>query len=197
MQGFTYFPAAVYRDERPDLVEDILPTAIKYLDNVRGEQGFLCQSRPLQGDAVFRPVADYLLLSSVAILKEQGYQTDHYDFYVSGLWAQEVKSGTSTHVHVHKNSQISGWMFLETPNNGAYPVYHDTRVNKSMIELDLIGSEEITLATSTIHFNNVVPGTVLLSNSWMPHQLVGGVSDEPTRCIHFIISHKDRPCSMC
>jgi cytochrome d ubiquinol oxidase subunit I len=38
---------------------------------------------------------------------------------------------------------------------------------------------------------------ILAANSWMQHQLVGGNAETPTRCLHFIISHKDRPCSTC
>lgn len=197
MEGFAYFPAIVYRDERPELAEELVPHAVKYLDEVRDTQGFLCQSGSLQHDPAFRAVADYLLLSAVGILQEQGYVTSRYDFYLSGLWAQEVGRGAGTNVHVHKNSQISGWMFLETPENAAYPIYYDTRMNKAMVELDFAPSEEITNATNSIHFNNVLPGTVLFSNSWMQHQLVGGNAEQPTRCLHFIVSHKERPCSTC
>lgn len=197
MEGFSYFPAIVYRDERPELAEEIVPHAIKYLDDVRNTQGSLCQSASLQHDPAFRSVADYLLLSAVGILQDQGYDTSRYDFYLSGLWAQEISSGSGTNVHVHKNSQISGWLFLETPENSAYPVYYDTRMNKAMIELDFAPSDQVTNATSSIHFNNVAPGTVLFSNSWMQHQLAGGNSEQPTRCLHFIVSHKERPCSTC
>jgi hypothetical protein len=88
-------------------------------------------------------------------------------------------------------------MFVDAPQGGAYPVYHDTRMNKAMIELDFAPSDEVTNATNSIHFNNIQQGTVLFSNSWMQHQLVGGNAETPTRCLHFIISHKDRPCSTC
>ena len=157
----------------------------------------MLQSAYLGHDPALREVADYLLLSSVEILRGQGYNVDKYDFYLSGLWAQETSKYSGTNVHVHKNSQICGWFFLETPEGGAYPVYHDTRMNKGMVELDFVQGDEISNATNMINFNNVIPGSVLFSNSWMQHQLMGGMSEVPTRCIHFIVSHKERPCSMC
>lgn len=197
MEGFAYFPAIVYRDERPELAEELVPYVSKYLDDVRSTQGSLCQSAGLQHDPVFRLVSDYLLLSAVGILQEQGYAVNHYDFYLSGLWAQEIRQGAGTDVHVHKNSQISGWMFLEAPENAAYPVYYDTRMNKAMVELDFVQGGDVTNATNAIHFNNVRVGTVLFSNSWMQHRLTGGSSERPTRCLHFIVAHKDKPCSMC
>lgn len=192
MEGFAYFPAIVYRDERPDLVEKVLPATMKHLDKVRDSMWAVLQSEHIGGDPDVRDLADYLLWSSVDILRTQGYAVDKYDFYLSGLWAQELQKGAGTNVHVHKNSQICGWFFLETPQGCSYPVYHDTRMNKAMVELDFVQGEEVTNATGIIHFNNVVPGTVLFSNSWMNHQLVGGNADSPTRCVHFIVSHKDR-----
>ena len=88
-------------------------------------------------------------------------------------------------------------VFLETPQGGSYPVFYDTRINKQMVELDFVSNERITNATSAIHFNNVIPGTILLSNSWMQHQLTPNTSDKSTKCLHFIISHKDKLCNIC
>lgn len=197
MEGFAYFPAIVYRDERPDLVEKVLPICKQYLDQVRSPERPMAQSNHMGNDPAMREVADYLLLSAVDILRGQGYSVEKYDFYLQGLWAQEVNKGGGTNVHVHKNSQICGWFFLETPEGGAYPVYHDTRMNKNMVELDFVQGEEVINATNMINFNNVQPGTVLFSNSWMQHQLMGSSSEQPSRCIHFIISHKERMCSTC
>lgn len=197
MEGFAYFPAIVYRDERPDLAEKVLPTCIQYLDQVRKPDWPMCQSAHLGHDPVFQEVANYILLSAVDLLRGQGYAVERYDFYISGLWAQEINRGAGTDVHVHKNSQMCGWFFLETPQSGAYPIYHDTRMNKSMIELDFVQGGEVSNATNIIHFNNMQPGTVMFANSWMRHQLTGSNADTPTRCIHFIVSHKERPCNMC
>lgn len=197
MEGFAYFPAIVYRDERPDLVEKVLPRCVQALDQVRQEGATMIQSMYLGHDPALREVADYLLLSSVDILRGQGYSVENYDFYLSGLWAQETVKNAGTNVHVHKNSQICGWFFLEAPEGGAYPMYYDTRMNKGMVELDFVQGNEVSNATNMINFNNVIPGSVLFSNSWMQHQLVGGVSEAPTRCIHFIVSHKERMCSTC
>jgi hypothetical protein len=196
MEAFAYFPAIVYRDERPDLVEKALPIAVQYLNDARDPMWGFNQSLHMGGNSDLQEVANYLLLSSVDILRWQGYSVEKYDFYLQGFWAQELNKGAGTNVHVHKNSQICGWFFLETPKNGAYPNYYDTRTNKNMVELDFVQTEEITNATNTISFNNVQSGTVLFSNSWMQHQLIGGVSDQPTRCIHFIVSHKERLCNM-
>jgi hypothetical protein len=173
MDGFAYFPVIVYRDERADLVEKALPVCMECLDKVRSPEQFVCQSEYLGQKTAMKEISDYLLTSSVDLLRSQGYSVEQYDFYLSGLWAQELSRGGGTNVHVHKNSQMCGWIFLESPQNGSYPIYHDSRSNKAMSELDFTQGEEISNATNAIHFNNIVPGTVLFSNSWVHHQLSG------------------------
>lgn len=191
IEGFAYFPAIVYRDEQPDFVGKILSTSLNYLKNDYKEN-VTNQTCNLNNEPVMKELINYIIESSKNILSSQGYSVEKYDFYIQGIWAQEVRGLSGTNVHVHKNSQISGWFFLETPVNGAYPIYYDTRNNKNMIELDFEQTDEITNATNSIHFNNIKPGTILFNNSWMQHQLNGGSSKDPTRCIHFIVAHKDR-----
>lgn len=197
MQAFAYFPALVYRDERADLAEQVAPFCAQAIELARQDGASITQSQLLMHDPNFRDVADYLLVSAVNILRDQGYAVDRYDFHLSALWAQEIKAGSGTNVHVHKNSQMCGWMFIDAPDGGAYPIYHDPRLNKRMVELDFEQPQDVINATSQIHFNNVQSGTVLFGNSWLDHQLSGTASTSPTRCLHFIISHKDRPCSTC
>lgn len=203
MEAFAYFPALVYRDEKPEWVALLNEATQKHYARMANNTDPARQAWPLQQTASFTAdpdlqfLCDYLLKTSVFILQDQGYAVDKYDFYLEGLWGQDIKCRGSTDMHIHKNSQITGWFFLETPEGGSYPVYQDTRINKAMIELDFIQGTEVSNATNSIHFNNVKPGTVLLANSWMPHQMTHSSADRETRTIHFIVSHRNRPCSTC
>lgn len=190
MQGFAYFPTVVYRDEQPDLAHKVLPVCRHYLDQARTPDTNMVQSAHVAEEPAMQELTKYLLVSAVDILKEQGYIVEKYEFYLSGLWVQELGKWAGTNVHVHGHSQICGWFFLEAPQGGAYPVYHDPRMNKAVMELEFNVGPEVNNAIKEIHFNNMVPGTAMFSNSWMQHQLVGGNSDAPTRCVHFIVSHR-------
>lgn len=192
MESYAYFPSVVYRDERLELTENIKAVCLSYLDAARGAGWRLCQSASLIGVPELSNIVSYLNLSAREILHSQGYDMTKYELYVSGLWAQELDIGAASDVHAHKNSQMCGWAFLEAPKNGAYPIYYDARTCKGMVELDFIQCEEIVNATSAIHFNNVIPGTILFGNSWLKHQLTASRSDKPTRCLHFIISHREK-----
>jgi len=196
MDRFEYFPSCIYRDEQPEWVGYTRQVVQKYYDAVISGSA-VDQTAHMANDSDLKFLVDYLVLASDTILREQGYDMDKYELYVSGLWAQDVKCTGGTNVHVHKNSQICGWFFLETPEGGSYPVYHDTRMNKQMVELDYVQGTELVNASSYIHFNNLKPGTILMANSWMQHQLTQNTAQTETKSVHFIISHKDRACSTC
>ena len=196
MDRFEYFSSCVYRDEQPDWVEYTRQVVQKYHDQV-APNGMLEQTAHMANDPDLKFLVDYLLLASDTILREQGYDMDKYELYLSGLWGQDVKCNGSTNVHVHKNSQICGWFFLDTPEGGAYPVYHDPRMNKQMVELDYVQGTVLTNSSPQVHFNNIQPGTILMANSWMQHQLIQNNSQMETKSIHFIVSHKDRQCNIC
>jgi len=196
MDAYSYFPSVVYREEYPDWVGYCLQTVQKYYDAAQNG-GAMAQTMSMANDPDLKFLVDYLVLASDTILREQGYDMDKYELYVSGLWGQDVKCNGGTNVHVHKHSQICGWLFLETPEGGSYPIYFDPRMNKPMVELDFAPSTELSNASSSVHFNNVKPGTVLMANSWMQHQLTPNSSQAETKSIHFIVSHRDRKCSTC
>lgn len=192
MIGFEYFPSVIYRDERPDLASSILSVCLNSLSEQNNLNSPLCQSQDLRFHSSLIDISEYVLGGSVEILNLQGYLTDNYDFYISGLWAQQLNSFGSTNIHVHRNSQMCGWIFLQVPSDGAYPIYYDSRKNKEIIELDSIQSEDVLVSTNSIHFKNVVPGTVFFSNSWVNHQLVCRGSTQQTVVLHFIVSHRDK-----
>lgn len=196
MDRYDYFPSSVYREEHPDWVAYTRQVVQKYYDQATSN-GILDQTAHMANDPDLKFLVDYLVLASDAILREQGYDMDKYELYVSGLWGQDVKCNGSTNVHVHKNSQICGWFFLETPTGGAYPVYHEPRMNKQMVELDYAPSAVLTNSSPQVHFNNIQPGTILMANSWMQHQLTQNNSQTQTKSVHFIVSHRERPCSIC
>ena len=196
MDAFAYFPSIVYRDERPEWVDYTKQVVQKYYDAVP-QEGVVLQTNQMASDSDLKFLVDYLLESSIDILRSQGYDVDKYEFSVSALWGQDVKCKGSTNVHVHKNSQICGWFFLETPEGGSFPVYYDPRIQKQMIELDFVQGPELTNASSSVHFNNLKPGTVLMANSWLQHQLTQNISQTETKSVHFIVSHRDRACNTC
>lgn len=196
IEKFAYFPTIVYRDEHPEWIDYLKYHTLHYFEQQQN-QGATCQTYNLVKDSNLKFFSDYLLSIGHDILTEQGYFLDHYELYISGLWGQLTRGYGGTDVHIHKHSQLCGWIFLEAPIGGSYPIFYDTRANKQVMELNTYPTKVVNNATSEVHFNNMVPGTIILSNSWMNHRLTPNMVDVPTKTLHFIISHREKLCNTC
>ena len=190
MEAFAYFASPIYREERPEWVGETLEHTQKYYDQM--QPSVVKQTVHMANDPDLSYLASYFRDRSVSILRDQGYLTDEYEFYVSAMWGQEFACTGSNLLHVHPDSQISGFYFLETPEGGSYPIFDDPRPAKKMSDLFAEQKEEINIATQQIHFNNVQPGTMMFFNSWLPHMITPNQSESPTKFVHFILSQRKR-----
>ena len=190
MESYAYFPSLIYREERVEWVEKTLAHSQKYYEQM--EPSTVKQTEGMANDPDLGYLASYFRDKGVSILKEQGYFTDEHEFYLAGMWGQEFACTGSNFLHVHANSQISGFYFLEVPEGGSYPIFDDPRTGKKMTDLWPTPSEEVTLATPQIHFNNVQAGTMMLFNSWLPHMITPNQAQTPTKFIHFVLSANKR-----
>lgn len=142
-----------------------------------------------QSDEIFDDrlggLIDQIAQESFSMLAEQGYDMSNVQTRVSEFWGQEFRS-TGQHIeHVHaNNSQISGFYFVEVPNNSSLPVVFDPRHGKRQINMRQTRPEEVTFASEQIVMP-VVAGDLLLMNSWLPHGFTRHGSDQPFRFIHF------------
>lgn len=190
MEAFAYFASPIYREERPEWVGETLEHTQKYYDQM--QPSVVKQTEHMANDPDLGYLSSYFRDRSVSILRDQGYLTDEYEFYVSAMWGQEFACTGSNLLHVHADSQVSGFYFLETPEGGSYPIFDDPRPAKKMSDLFSEQKEEINLATQQIHFNNVQPGTMMFFNSWLPHMITPNQSESPTKFVHFILSQRKR-----
>ena len=190
MEAFAYFASPIYREERPEWVGETLEHTQKYYDQM--QPSVVKQTMHMANDPDLGYLTSYFRDKGVSILRDQGYLTDEYEFYVSAMWGQEFACTGSNIMHVHGDSQISGFYFLEVPEGGSYPIFDDPRPGKRMADLWAQPGDQVTMATPQIHFNNVQPGTMMLFNSWLPHMITPNQSEGPTKFIHFILSQRKR-----
>ena len=198
MESYSYFPSIVYRKEIPEWVEETLKHAEKHYVDIQkhmADNSVVIQTMHMAKDPELEYLTSYFRDMAVSILKEQGYLTEDYEFFVSGMWGQNLKC-TGGHVgHVHRDSQISGFYFLEAPEGGSYPIFEDPRAGKIMTDLfpvQPVRDDDVSPAMPRVHFNNVIPGTLLLFNSWLPHVITRSGVDEQTKFVHFTLSHRQR-----
>jgi len=195
MNKFAYFSSPIYREERPQWVIETLQNTEKYYSETQNwlpENAVVRQTVQMANDPDLGYLSSYFRDAGIGILRDQGYLTEEYEFFVSDMWGQELACSGSHMTHTHGDSQISGFYFLETPKGGSYPVFDDPRPGKRMSDLHYPQGEQVTMATPQIHFNNVLAGTIIMFNSWLPHALTINRSEKPTKFIHFVLSQRKR-----
>jgi uncharacterized protein (TIGR02466 family) len=159
----------------------------KYVDNNK-EFGFSNHSIPLINDENFLGFIKFICKKSFSFLEEQEYDLSNYSLNVSDLWVQEfAKNGGGNHnTHVHSNSHVSGFYFLKCSNKTSYPIFHDPRPGKLMIQLPQKNKTLITEASESVPLFPT-PGTFVFFNSYVGHEFPVDSGIEPFRFIHFNI----------
>lgn len=120
-----------------------------------------------------------------SILDSEGYAMDKYYLYLSEMWAQEHHRYSSMERHTHGNgAQLSGFYFLETPENCSRVVVHDPRSGKVQINLLQKNQDIATDASEMVNFLPK-PGMLLVMASSLPHSFTRHASEKPLKFVHF------------
>jgi uncharacterized protein (TIGR02466 family) len=205
MNEFHYFSSPVYREELPDWVDLVSGGMQKHFNSTQAYLSENDESYPVLqtanaiDDCDLTFIKNYFHSKAVEILKAQGFLLDDFEFYVSEMWGQQITKFGFHEPHVHPNTQICGLYFLSTPPKGSFPIFSDPRPGKLMCNYQTPDDKNIYIGTPKIFFENVMPGTFMLFNAWLPHQLAISQTVEPTKFVHFMLSHKLKgfTCSTC
>lgn len=185
MEKYDYFISPVYL-EKCEKYLDLLKNVSSEYENY-SEYG-VYQSDNFAFDKRISGFANYVAQSAWDILNTQGYAMNRYETYINELWLQVYKKNNFMDQHVHSNnSQLSGFYFLDTPENCSRILIHDPRPGKNQINLPEKNREEVTYASEMINFIPY-PGMLFLTNSWIQHSLSINMSDNYTKVIHFNIT---------
>lgn len=199
MDEFCYFSSPIYRLEVPNWIqrisercEALYEKQINFCkqNNIGTD---LIQTSSIHQDPCIKPFSDFVLGQSVLVLEKQGYDTNRYNIYFDALWAQRLEVGASHNVHVHPQTILSGFYILDTQQNenSSYPIFADPRPGKLMCDLFFSrNGPELNTIAPYIHFNNLLNGTLMIFNSWVPHIITPNNSSKPFKFIHFCVSAK-------
>jgi len=125
------------------------------------------------------------------ILEEQGFELTNYSLEYTEMWIQKFafEGGGHQDTHVHWDNHISGFYFVECSDKTSKPIFHDPRQGRMMLNLPIKDHSKLCPAMERQIFS-VKPGTLLLFNSWLPHQFSVDNGIDPFRFIHFNLQAK-------
>lgn len=116
--------------------------------------------------------SDYITSLSLEILNSQGYDLKKYSLKVNELVLNKfsTKKLLSEDVKLNPEGHISGYYFLECDDKTPYPLFHDPRPSKAMIQLPQKNIKEVNESSDKVRFN-IIPGSLILFNSYLPCEL--------------------------
>ena len=185
-----HFPCPIYLIERPDFLETVNTVSEENLE-VRRKEADLNEIYPVYmtnnfyGDPRMTEFAQFVGATAWNILNEQGYAMQDMAVSFTEMWTQEHHKHSAMDAHVHGfGSQIVGFYFLETPEDGSRVVFHDPRSAKVQIDLPERDMGAATPASKMINFEPK-PGLMIFANSWLSHSFTRHAADKPIKFVHF------------
>ena len=193
LQQWHYFPSVLYTIERPDFLDNMRKISTEYLDSVK-KDGTLNETYPVwqtvgfQNDARVADFVRFIGTTCWDILAGQGHNMLPFHTTITELWCHEHHKYSGMDEHIHgMGSQISGFYFLDGPEDSPRVSLHDPRPAKQYANLPEANMGNATYASLAINFLPT-PGQFMFFNSWLPHSFTKNPSATPLRFIHFNVS---------
>jgi hypothetical protein len=184
------YSSNVYWIEKPEYLDVARKVTDEYLDKSRKEKK---ESNPIYPAYMtdhmdhpdLYPMMDYINRTGYDILESQGFDMNGWNIICKEFWCQEHEkySGHEEHVHGFGN-QLTGMYFLDVPDGSCQFVVYDPRPAKRQINMYEKDPTALTNA-SIIAYYTPQPGTLYLTNSWLPHGFTRNSNDKSFKFIHF------------
>jgi uncharacterized protein (TIGR02466 family) len=185
-----HFSSTVIRANIPEYLNTVKPVFDEYIkksiniNEIRNPVYPGIMTEILSTDSRIESFVQYVSDLSWHILNHQGYNMDLYYTDASEMWGQYHPYSSNMEQHIHGNGiQLSGFYFLETPNNSSKLLIHDPRSTKVQIGLPERRSSDITPAHNMITYTPE-PGDLIFTNSWLSHSFSRNSSHLPYSFIH-------------
>jgi len=198
MEQSEHFISPIWVEERPEFLKHLIKSTDPYIKESRKRNkliikqtkdfGYSHSSTSLLGDKNFLEFIEYIGAKSIEFLDNQGYAMNKYNSVFTELWVQEFSKNGGGHqsVHTHYNNHVSGFYFLKCSPETSKPVFYDPRPGAEMTKLQLKNPNEMCVATNKIRLTPT-PGTIIIFNSYLPHEFSVDSGKEPFRFIHWNI----------
>jgi uncharacterized protein (TIGR02466 family) len=202
LQVAHHFPCPIYIIERPDFLELVNTVSEEALEVQRKNQELdaiypVYMTNSYFGDPRMAGFSEFVGATAWNILNQQGYAMGDKAVSFTEMWTQEHHKHSAMDAHVHGfGSQIVGFYFLETPEDGSRVCFHDPRAAKVQIDLP---EQDVNTATPASKMINITPkpGMMVFANSWLMHSFTRHAADLPIKFVHFNLTVIPAPQQTC
>jgi len=182
-----YFTSAIYTLQKPEFIPLLNKISKEYLKKSKKASEIypVTMSDNMVFDERLREVIGFIKDTSFNILQSQGYNMNFYEIVMYDFWCQEHHKFSGQEEHIHQ-AVLSGFYFIDCPENSSRVVFHDPRPAKVFGNLVEENPIVATYGSTMINYEPK-PGMFMFSNSWLPHSFLKNASSKPFRFMHFNI----------
>ena len=189
MNEWHYFTSAVYTISKPEFLKDVNKISREYVNRIKKTNKLdeiypVYMSDNMYTDNRLSEFTNFVGYIAGDILTRQGYNMSNYNIVFYEMWTQEHYKFSGQEEHIHPGCQISGFYFLDVPKNTPKVIIHDPRPAKVFSNLPEVDMTQATYGSTMINFTPE-SGTLMMTNSWLPHSFTKNPSEKPFRFIHF------------
>lgn len=190
LEFFTYFPTIIYTIKKPEFLKSVRSVCDEGIEKVKSKRKLdeiypVYMTDSFFDDPRVNDFATFVGQAAWNILDGQGYNMSNLNTYFSEMWCQQHYKHSAMEQHVHGlGSQIVGFYFTQTPDDGSRVIFHDPRAGKVMTSLPEKNGAEITAASGMINFVPE-PGLMIFTNSWLAHSFTRHAAKKPIQFVHF------------
>ena len=186
----TIFPVSIYTIQNIDFLQTVKNISKQFILKAETDLGFVpdvLMTENLEDPSIL-DFAKFIHKTSWDILSKQGYAMEYFNTQITELWCHQYQPNSYMERHIHgNNSVISGFYFLDCPENCSKVVFHDSNAAKVITSLPESDSTRLTAASIMANYG-LQEGTFMFTNSWLPHSFTQNLAKTPLRFIHFNVT---------
>jgi hypothetical protein len=191
LDNWLFFPTLVYKINKTNFLESARTVSYEHIDKIEKKETTkpsVYQSENFYNDPRLDEFSKYVADTAWNILASQGHKMEGKFTSYTEMWAQEVEQYAFMPHHVHGfGNQITGFYFLDCPEDTSKVIIYDPRPGKVQINLEETDVSKATYASAMCNFTPE-PGMMIFFNSWLPHAFGENLSKESLKFIHFNLS---------
>ena len=186
------FAAPVYHIDKPEFLEVTRKVSNKYIAKRKKEVDLnpmypVYMTESLNYEPEMLEFSNYVAQTAWNLLSEQGYAMENFVTHFESMWCQEHHKTSMMEKHIHGNGvQITGFYFLDCPQDSCRVVFHDPRDSKVITSLPEVDHSKATHGSNMVNFEPK-EGMLMFSSAWLPHSFTKNAAKKPMRFIHFNI----------
>ena len=190
LENLNLFQTNVYTFKDKKYINNLKKISDNYLNTAKNNYGIdeiypITQTDNFFTDPLAEDFANFIVDCGNIIVDSQGYDISYFNVGLSTMWFQEHRTGSGHDRHMHSGNILSGFYFIECPEDSCIPFFYDPRPAKEYgISLPLKNTNEITTANDSV-FIKPETGLFIFSNSWMHHSISRNKSKDRFLMVHF------------